>query len=79
MSASDGSDPNRVTRLQYPGNCNGKTGTDPSKFSAEYVEYLAKSFETQTEIIVGLGDVEVENGAGGGLVDADPIYSKPHG
>lgn len=42
-------DTNReVNRLQYPGDCGGKTGADPSKFSAVYVEYLAKSFETQT-------------------------------
>ncbi|WWC86985.1 uncharacterized protein L201_001866 [Kwoniella dendrophila CBS 6074] len=34
--------------LQYPGDCNAKTGADPSKFSAEYVDYLARSFEIQT-------------------------------
>ncbi|XAO27876.1 hypothetical protein I312_106740 [Cryptococcus bacillisporus CA1280] len=39
---------NTSALLQYPGDCGGKTGADPSKFSAVYVEYLAKSFETQT-------------------------------
>ncbi|KAL0240335.1 hypothetical protein I308_106585 [Cryptococcus tetragattii IND107] len=39
---------NTSASLRYPGDCGGKTGADPRKFSAEYVEYLAKSFETQT-------------------------------
>ncbi|KAE8538276.1 hypothetical protein D1P53_005618 [Cryptococcus gattii VGV] len=39
---------NTSASLRYPGDCGGKTGADPSKFSAEYVEYLAKPFETQT-------------------------------
>nr|XP_018265588.1 glucan 1,3-beta-glucosidase [Kwoniella dejecticola CBS 10117]OBR87746.1 glucan 1,3-beta-glucosidase [Kwoniella dejecticola CBS 10117] len=34
--------------LQFPGDCSAKTGSDPSKFSAEYVDYLARSFEIQT-------------------------------
>ncbi|KAK8846829.1 hypothetical protein IAR55_005917 [Kwoniella newhampshirensis] len=76
---------NSSAPLQYPGDCSGKTGADPGKFTAEYVEYLAKSFETQTWLTsVGLGDVDVENRERVRLVFADwdylcPIYSKPHG
>jgi hypothetical protein len=35
-------------RLEFPGKCEDKTGADPRKFSSEYKDFLAKSFETQT-------------------------------
>jgi len=35
-------------RLQYRGDCTGKTGSTPSGFDAEYIDHLARSFETQT-------------------------------
>ncbi|AFR95190.1 glucan 1,3-beta-glucosidase [Cryptococcus neoformans var. grubii H99] len=82
---------NTSAALQYPGNCNGKTGTDPSKFSAEYVEYLAKSFETQTWVYEQASgwvmwkwkteqaaDWSMQTGMTYGWIPT-PIYSKPHG
>jgi hypothetical protein len=35
-------------RLQFPGDCSQKSGSDPSKFSADYIEHLGRSFEAQT-------------------------------
>ncbi|OWT39517.1 glucan 1,3-beta-glucosidase [Cryptococcus neoformans Bt1] len=82
---------NTSAALQYPGNCDGKTGTDPSKFSAEYVEYLAKSFETQTWVYEQASgwvmwtwkteqaaDWSMQTGMTYGWIPT-PIYSKPHG
>jgi hypothetical protein len=37
-----------IPRLDFPGNCKGKTGADPTKLDSEYVDFLARSFETQT-------------------------------
>ncbi|WVN89435.1 uncharacterized protein L203_104658 [Cryptococcus depauperatus CBS 7841] len=78
---------NTSAALEYPGNCDGKTGSDPSKFTSEYVDFLAKSFETQTWVyeqavcredclsklmdLVGMGYVDMENGTSSGLVDAN--------
>ncbi|AAW43031.2 glucan 1,3-beta-glucosidase, putative [Cryptococcus deneoformans JEC21] len=82
---------NTSAALQYPGNCDGKTGADPSKFSAEYVEYLAKSFETQTWVYEQASgwvmwtwkteqaaDWSMQTGMTYGWIPT-PIYSKPHG
>jgi hypothetical protein len=37
-----------ILRLEFPGSCKGKTGADPTKLDSDYVDFLAKSFETQT-------------------------------
>ena len=37
-------------RIEFPGECNTKTGADPSKWDAEYTEHLARSFEAQTYV-----------------------------
>lgn len=34
--------------VDFKGDCSLKTGPDGSKFGADYVDYLARSFETQT-------------------------------
>jgi glucan 1,3-beta-glucosidase len=37
-----------LPRVTFPASCSEKTGSDPTRFSAEYTEFLRKSFETQT-------------------------------
>ncbi len=37
-------------RLQFPGDCSGKTGGNPSVFNADYIDHLARSFEAQTYV-----------------------------
>jgi hypothetical protein len=37
-------------RLRFPGDCAQKTGKDMSRFSQDYRDHLAKSFETQTYV-----------------------------
>jgi glucan 1,3-beta-glucosidase len=37
-------------RLEFPGQCSDKTGISAKGFSSEYKEFLAKSFETQTNV-----------------------------
>ncbi|WVQ84126.1 hypothetical protein IAT38_006271 [Cryptococcus sp. DSM 104549] len=77
--------------LQYPGDCSVKTGSDPSKFSAKYVDYLAKSFETQTWVYEQASgwvmwtwkteraaDWSMQTGITYGWIP-NPISSKPHG
>lgn len=37
-------------RLPFPGNCRDKTGPGTSRFSSDYKDFLARSFETQTYV-----------------------------
>ncbi|TYJ56318.1 hypothetical protein B9479_003010 [Cryptococcus floricola] len=82
---------NTTASLEYPGDCSVKTGTDPSKFSNEYVQYLAKSFEVQTWVYEQASgwvmwtwkteraaDWSMQTGITYGWIPT-PIYSKPHG
>nr|ODN93762.1 glucan 1,3-beta-glucosidase [Cryptococcus depauperatus CBS 7855] len=75
----------------YPGNCDGKTGSDPSKFTSEYVDFLAKSFETQTWVYEQASgwvmwtwkteqaaDWSMQTGITYGWIPS-PISAKPHG
>ena len=39
-----------IGRLQYKGDCSLKSGADGSAFGVDYVDHLARSFETQTWI-----------------------------
>ncbi|WVR04560.1 hypothetical protein IAU60_001567 [Kwoniella sp. DSM 27419] len=77
--------------LEYPGDCAVKTGADPGKFSAEYVDYLARSFETQTWVYEQASgwvawtwkteqaaDWSLQTGITYGWVPS-PITAKPHG
>ncbi|KAK4686576.1 glucan 1,3-beta-glucosidase, partial [Tremellales sp. Uapishka_1] len=41
---------NSSAKLQFPGDCSGKSGADPSVFTAEYIDHLARSFEYQTYV-----------------------------
>ncbi|WVQ97964.1 hypothetical protein IAU59_005084 [Kwoniella sp. CBS 9459] len=77
--------------LEFPGDCSVKTGSDPSKFSAEYVDYLAKSFEVQTWVYEQASgyimltwkteraaDWSMQMGITYGWIPS-PITAKPHG
>ncbi|OCF58914.1 glucan 1,3-beta-glucosidase [Kwoniella mangroviensis CBS 10435] len=77
--------------LQFPGDCSAKTGSDPSKFSAEYVDYLARSFEIQSWVYEQASgyvvwtwkteqasDWSMQTGITYGWVP-NPITAKPHG
>ncbi|ADV24619.1 glucan 1,3-beta-glucosidase, putative [Cryptococcus gattii WM276] len=81
-----------TSALRYPGDCGDKTGADPSKFSAEYIEYLAKSFETQTWVYEQASgwvmwtwktelaaDWSMQTGITYAGWIPTPIYSKTHG
>ncbi|ODN80420.1 hypothetical protein L202_02669 [Cryptococcus amylolentus CBS 6039] len=82
---------NTSASLEYPGDCSAKTGADPSGFSDEYVQYLAKSFEVQTWVYEQASgwvmwtwkteraaDWSMQTGITYGWIPT-PIYSKPHG
>ncbi|WWC67848.1 uncharacterized protein I206_101765 [Kwoniella pini CBS 10737] len=82
---------NTSAPLQFPGDCSAKTGSDPSKFSAEYVEYLARSFEVQSWVYEQASgyvvwcwkteqaaDWSMQTGITYGWIP-NPITAKPHG
>ncbi|WWD22111.1 hypothetical protein CI109_106600 [Kwoniella shandongensis] len=68
---------------RYDNTLNGsaprKTGADPGRFSADYVEYLAQSFETQTWVYEQAVKIEINTGADLSGWVPTPIYAKPHG
>ncbi|WVQ74069.1 hypothetical protein IAR50_003652 [Cryptococcus sp. DSM 104548] len=82
---------NTSASLEYPGDCSVKTGADPSHFSNEYVQYLAKSFEVQTWVYEQASgwvmwtwkteraaDWSMQTGITYGWIPS-PVYYKPHG
>ncbi|WVO16551.1 hypothetical protein L204_104230 [Cryptococcus depauperatus] len=62
---------NTSAALEYPGNCDGKTGSDPSKHGYTNKQYVEKIIASKLMDLVGMGYVDMENGTSSGLVDAN--------